>query len=84
MLHTKLIIAAWLLLLVPTLLLGVGAWQLLQNEGERLIQREQQAAAERLASVAASERDANATRSSIRIAQRAFLRGRLFLLVHPL
>lgn len=52
MIRTKLIIAAWLLLLVPTLLLGVGAWQLLQNESGRLAQRELQASAERLAAVA--------------------------------
>ncbi len=51
MIRTRLIIAAWLLLLVPALLLGVGAWQLLRNESERLQQRDRQAAAERLASV---------------------------------
>ncbi len=48
----KLIIAAWLLLLVPTLLLGVGAWQLLKSESERFAQRELQTAAARLATVA--------------------------------
>ncbi len=48
----KLIIAAWLLLLVPTLLLGVGAWQLLKSESERFAQREIQTAAARLATVA--------------------------------
>ena len=48
----KLIIAAWLLLLVPTLLLGVGAWQLLKNESERFAQRELQTASAHLATVA--------------------------------
>jgi len=52
MIRTRLIIAAWLLLLVPTLLLGVGAWQLLKNEGERLNQRDRLSAAERLAAIA--------------------------------
>ncbi len=45
MIRTRLIIASWLLLLVPTLLLGVGAWQLLKNESERFAQRELQTAA---------------------------------------
>ncbi len=48
----KLIIAAWILLLVPTLLLGLGAWQLLKSENERFAQREIQTAAARLATVA--------------------------------
>lgn len=54
MIRTRLIIAAWLLLLVPTLLLGVGALQLLQGESERLRQREIQSSGERLAGVAAN------------------------------
>ncbi len=51
MVRTKLIILAWLLLLVPTLLLGVGAWRLLQNESDRLALHEQQSAAARLATI---------------------------------
>ncbi|WP_020676999.1 sensor histidine kinase [Geopsychrobacter electrodiphilus] len=54
MIRTRLIIASWLLLLVPALLLGVGAWRLLQNENTRLNQRERQSAAVRLNTVASN------------------------------
>ncbi len=48
----KLIILAWLLLLVPTLLLGVGALRLLQGEQERLLSSAQAAASDRVTAIA--------------------------------
>lgn len=50
----KLIILAWLLLLVPTLLLGVGALQLLQREQTRLHSSALAAATDRVGAVAAN------------------------------
>lgn len=50
----KLIILAWLLLLVPTLLLGVGALRLLQGEQARLRSSAQAAASDRVAAIAAN------------------------------
>ena len=46
---SKLIILAWLLLLVPTLLLGVGALRLLQSEEAQLQSSQQATAADRVA-----------------------------------
>ncbi|MCK4503776.1 MAG: hypothetical protein KAU22_12140, partial [Desulfuromonadales bacterium] len=48
----KLIILAWLLLLVPTLLLGVGAWRLLQGEEARLLSSARAAANDRVTAIA--------------------------------
>ncbi len=48
----KLIILAWLLLLVPTLLLGVGALRLLQGEEARLLSSTRAAANDRVAAIA--------------------------------
>ena len=48
----KLIILAWLLLLVPTLLLGVGALQLLQGEEQRLLNSAETAATDRTEAIA--------------------------------
>jgi signal transduction histidine kinase len=48
----KLIILAWLLLLVPTLLLGVGAMRLLQSEEARLASSNRAAAADRVEAIA--------------------------------
>ena len=48
----KLIILAWLLLLVPTLLLGVGALQLLQSEEQRLLNSAATAATDRTEAIA--------------------------------
>jgi len=50
----KLIILAWLLLLVPTLLLGVGALRLLQGEQARLRSSAQAAATDRVGAIAAN------------------------------
>ena len=47
----KLIILAWLLLLVPTLLLGVGALRLLQGEEARLLNSARAAAADRVEAI---------------------------------
>jgi len=49
---SKLIILAWLLLLVPTLLLGVGALRLLQSEEARLSSNQQAAASDRASAIA--------------------------------
>ncbi|SHI89988.1 Histidine kinase-, DNA gyrase B-, and HSP90-like ATPase [Malonomonas rubra DSM 5091] len=49
---SKLIILAWLLLLVPTLLLGVGALRLLQSEEARLQSSQQAAATDRVTAIA--------------------------------
>lgn len=48
----KLIILAWLLLLVPTLLLGVGALRLLQSEETRLLNSARSAAGDRVEAIA--------------------------------
>ncbi len=48
----NLIILAWLLLLVPTLLLGVGALRLLQSEEARLLSSNRAAAANRAEAIA--------------------------------
>ncbi len=48
----KLIILAWLLLLVPTLLLGVGALRLLQGEEARLLSSARATANDRVAAIA--------------------------------
>jgi len=48
----KLIILAWLLLLVPTLLLGVGALRLLQGEEARLLSNARATANDRVAAIA--------------------------------
>jgi len=52
MLKAKLIILAWLLLLIPTLLLGLGALRLLQNEEARLAGSQRQAALDRVQAIA--------------------------------
>jgi len=52
MYRPKLIILAWLLLLVPTLLLGVGALRLLQGEETRLASSSRSAANDRLQAIA--------------------------------
>ncbi|MCD6526491.1 MAG: HAMP domain-containing histidine kinase [Desulfuromonas sp.] len=50
--QSKLIILAWLLLLIPTLLLGIGAIRLMQNEEARLLSSNRAAAEDRIAAVA--------------------------------
>ncbi len=52
MLKSKLIILAWLLLLVPTLLLGVGALRLLESEEARLLDSRRTSAADRVTAIA--------------------------------
>jgi signal transduction histidine kinase len=54
MLKSRLIILAWLLLLVPTLLLGVGALRLLQSEEARLLSSQRAAASDRASAIAAN------------------------------
>jgi len=54
MLKSRLIIIAWLLLLVPTLLLGVGALRLLQSEEARLLSSQRAAAGDRTSAIAAN------------------------------
>lgn len=49
---SKLIILAWLLLLVPTLLLGVGALRLLQSEEARLLNNQRETAQARISTIA--------------------------------
>lgn len=49
---TRWIVISWLLLLVPTLLLGVGALSLLQNEEARLAASSRATAADRLSAIA--------------------------------
>jgi len=49
---SKLIILAWILLLVPTVLLGVGALRLLQSEGDRLLGKQQEVASDRATAIA--------------------------------
>jgi len=49
---TRWIVIAWLLLLVPTLLLGVGALRLLQNEEARLTASSRATAADRISAMA--------------------------------
>ncbi len=49
---SKLIILAWLLLLVPTLLLGVGALRLLQSEETQLLSSQRAAASDRTSAIA--------------------------------
>lgn len=49
---SKRIILAWLLLLIPTLLLGVGALRLLQGEEARLLSSNRAAAADRVEAIA--------------------------------
>jgi two-component system, OmpR family, phosphate regulon sensor histidine kinase PhoR len=52
MLKSKLIILAWLLLLIPTLLLGLGALRLLQSEAARLTSSNQETARDRALAIA--------------------------------
>jgi signal transduction histidine kinase len=52
MTKSKLIILAWMLLLIPTLLLGVGALRLLQGEEARLASSGQAAARDRVSAIA--------------------------------
>jgi len=52
MTKSKLIILAWLLLLIPTLLLGIGALRLLQSEQARLLASGQAAARDRVVAMA--------------------------------
>lgn len=51
---TKRIILAWMLLLIPTLLLGVGALRLLQSEEARLLSSNRKAIDDRVAGIAAN------------------------------
>jgi signal transduction histidine kinase len=51
---TRVIVAAWLLLLVPTLLIGLGSLRLLRHEGERLAGSARAAAEERARGVVES------------------------------
>jgi len=48
----KAIVLYWLLLLVPTLLIGAGAFQLIRHERERMAQRARSASRERAESIA--------------------------------
>lgn len=52
MIRSRFIILAWLLLLVPTLLLGLGAFRLLQNEESQLAESGRAAAQDRISAIA--------------------------------
>ncbi|PLY01541.1 MAG: hypothetical protein C0622_06975 [Desulfuromonas sp.] len=54
MLNSKRIILAWLLLLIPTLLLGIGALRLLRSEDARLLAASRTAAEDRAAAIVAN------------------------------